>query len=42
MNTLILLFLIILCGGILVILRINKYNDPVSDMAKYSLDGGIN
>ena len=42
MNTLILLFLIVLCSGILVVLRINKYNDPASDMAKYSLDGGIN
>ncbi len=42
MNTLILLFLIVLCSGILVVLRINKYNDPVSEMAKYSLDGGIN
>ena len=42
MNTLILLFLIILCGGIIVVLRINKYNDSALDMAKYSLDGGIN
>jgi len=42
MNVLILLFLIVLCSGILVILRINKYNDSNLDMNKYALDGGIN
>ena len=42
MNTMIFLFLIILCIGILIILRITKFQDTSSDLARYSLDGGIN
>ena len=42
MNTMIFLFLIILCIGILIILRITKFQDNSSDLARYSLDGGIN
>ena len=42
MNTMIFLFLIVLCIGILIILRITKFQDSGSDLAGYSLDGGIN
>jgi hypothetical protein len=42
MNTMIFLFWIILCIGILIILRITKFQDTSSDLARYSLDGGIN